>query len=180
LRSFFLNVTINQYVFCGNNPVNFRDPFGLAVDLNLVDPDDPAYEMGAKIDAPPGSFSILVHGEPGSFSSTGRGSPKKGQLWSPIGLARLIYEKIKSGQDVYLYSCEAAKGGDESNIQEVANFLDILIDGGYSGEVHGPTTTLLVNPDTGANHLAPGVSYENGKIVVEYGKWLKRGQNRRP
>jgi hypothetical protein len=29
LRSFFLNVTINQYVFCANNPVNFRDPWGL-------------------------------------------------------------------------------------------------------------------------------------------------------
>jgi hypothetical protein len=27
--SFFLNATINQYVFCGNNPVNVRDPSGL-------------------------------------------------------------------------------------------------------------------------------------------------------
>jgi len=55
---------VNLYAYVGNNPVNARDPSGLA-ELNLVRPENSGYKYG-DFDLP-GAFTILAH----SYSENG-------------------------------------------------------------------------------------------------------------
>src|SRR5690606_22055593 len=76
---------LNQYVFCANNPVNFRDPFGLE-DINLFDNGfigigaDPLNKYVKNAPDNDTTFTVGGHGNSSSILDANRGkvlSPKQ-------------------------------------------------------------------------------------------------------
>jgi hypothetical protein len=154
LRSFFLNATINQYVFVGNNPVNRRDPYGLRELLNLYNPKlsttDWQLHYGAA-GAAPGNFTSYSED---LFRVAGHGAcyPDEPIPWAAFFKDREsndltavdLAKKMKAagwlpGQDVYLEGCNVGTGPDgdteKTFAKELADALTTLY--GKTTRVYG-------------------------------------------
>jgi hypothetical protein len=136
---------------------------------------------GKLLNAPQGALGLVVHGRAKQgFASTGPGGEAKRVYYNTAQIAQyLIKNGIKPDQDVYLYSCEAAAGGLESNSQKVANFLNTLLklQGGYKGRVWGPTTRIWAKvssdgKETGGVYTE--LRFKDGQFYPETGEWIPK------
>ena len=123
---------LNQYEFCRSNPVNRRDPFGLA-DLNLFSNTDDEWKYAEGWDYQ-NAFTIAGHG-----IRQGDGSPIEWMgyyhgphdhvSYTPEQLAKLILAEgsgYKMGQDIYLGGCATGEeiDGHESLATELSRILN--------------------------------------------------------
>jgi RHS repeat-associated protein len=126
---------INLYQFCGNNPVNSIDVDGW-VDMNLFPPNEPIRRYADKAKTTDGAFSVGMHGSPTAlFDAT-----KKELAISDLAQQILRSPIYKPGQTVSLASCNAGRGGSNSNAQKLANELTKKT--GIETTVKGPDSLL--------------------------------------
>jgi len=126
---------LNLYQFCVNNPVNSIDVDGW-VDMNLFPPNEPIRRYADKAKTTDGSFSVGMHGSPTAlFDAT-----KKELAISDLAQQILGSPIYKPGQTVSLASCNAGRGGSNSNAQKLANELTKKT--GIETTVKGPDSLL--------------------------------------
>lgn len=160
---------LNQYVFCANNPINFRDPFGME-DINLYGPvsnDSAASNLRKSVD---NEITVGGHGASGVVIDLRTG---QAQVITPATLATEIKTLPNYGPNktVQLGTCEGAKGNNSTALQ-LSNLLPnpikaatgktvngIAVD--TSGRIVGSTPTI---PDPN-DKTSTWVTYQNGKLI---------------
>jgi RHS repeat-associated protein len=138
---------LNQYVFCRNNPVNRRDPFGL-VDLNLFDKNSTSWKKanGYNIQS---VYTVAGHGKwanPNDKIADVIGDSKE---FTAKELVDKMYKQgYRDGQDVWIITCNSAKkgrSGKKSFTQRVYEELKRRTESGNIGNVVG--TRLICGDD---------------------------------
>ena len=165
---------LNQYVFCGNNPVNARDPMGWAADLILFDPKSDLYSLAQQHGTVPD-----VNGDP-MYTVAAHGThmaddPEKIALWvtdarngteaylTPDQLADEILKQknYTKGRSVYLEACDTGrspKGDPDSYAQKLADALTRKSK--TRTTVHAPTRTGYYFP--------PRFNLESGSVRLPF------------
>jgi RHS repeat-associated protein len=127
---------LNFYAFCGNDPVNRIDPFGLKMDINLDG--DPGSDR-IKVDG--NRFNVAGHGNGWAMFSDDKPGYNPDTTFTAHELAEMIssHPDYSSGQSVVLWGCNTADEGNRSLGQRLANLLGVM--------VTAPDATLRVMPN---------------------------------
>ena len=141
---------LNQYVFCDNNPVNRRDPFGCGK-LILVGTDDPLYGGAHKIRVVPGEFLVVVHG---SRKVPGYVVIKKHGVREIISIRQLAYKITRAkGYDpekpIRFASCDGAVVVPDKGSNHIRLAKHLADYSGQDATVIGATGSISVSSKTG-------------------------------
>ena len=119
---------MNLYAYVGNSPLNLVDPWGL-VPLNTMHRFDKNFEFGEIYNPPIEEFPYIGHGMYPYGNAPAYVKAPDGSKISPEALAEMIsnHPKYSRGQSVFLLSCFAGKGGDNSFAQKLANELGVVV-----------------------------------------------------
>lgn len=122
----------NLYKYCLNNPLNFIDPIGLKMDLNLLSGIS-GYNAD-HIDTFDGFYNVAAHGTPYYIESNG-------SLMGAQELADLMLKNgYKLGTPIWLWSCQTGRAVPNNNnfAQQLADILRTV--------VVAPTENLWITP----------------------------------
>ncbi len=166
----FLGRDLNLYRYVGNNPVQFRDPNGLAPNINLLSSSQapaasalPSSSVVPVIDMTVGEFTVVGHGnqagdgiviyetdKSGNIVKDSDGSIKIKETLDADKVAELISKdpKYRKGQKVRLFVCNSGKklAGD------VAKKLDAKVTG-PNGEIKIVQGVDRAIPDPGVTWI---------------------------
>ncbi|MEQ1537657.1 MAG: RHS repeat-associated core domain-containing protein [Sphingorhabdus sp.] len=169
---------INLYAYTANDPVNRIDPDGTS-DLNLFNPMEQTLDADGNEVTPMvirgALFDNVIKGDDRYFSITGHGSERgivdgrasgSGRYLSSNQLAGLAQSAgHRSGQAIFLASCNCAKGSYASDLAKSAN-SSVIAANGFTmfprGQNSNKPITLTVNSQRDGKG-APGAFVQYGK-----------------
>jgi RHS repeat-associated protein len=138
-----INGGLNQYEFCGNNPINVIDPSGLRGDLDLNLMITPWENIkGTLLNLPDATYNIYAHGD---ATSLGRINIDRFYTITPDKLADKVYadSDFSSHSAILIAACYAGMdlGGTPNFAQRFSNIVGMAViaptlgiyDGGFSG-----------------------------------------------
>jgi len=139
---------LNLYAFCGNDPVNYVDPWGLA-DLNLVPPGDKERKWADLVKTGDGSFGVVGHGTPGVVLNENKKPMSSRKLAERI----LESQNYTPGQTVALGTCYAGDGCWNSAASKLSG--ELARQSGKDTTVTGYDKRTILKDD-GSFHGEPG------------------------
>jgi RHS repeat-associated protein len=148
---------VSPYAYVRNSPINFVDPFGLAVQLNLFAPGTPEWKAAEAFQPPSNTYVIAGHSNP-KFMEDQRQSGGVARLTgSDLALMTHGDSKYDSSMNTILLGCSNAcpRGdGKPPLAQEYHNSLAIL---GGQGATAGTNSFVWLDPNTGTATVAPDI-----------------------
>ncbi len=169
---------INLYAYTANDPVNRIDPDGTS-DLNLFNPMEQTFDADGNEVTPMvirgALFDNVIKGNDRYFSITGHGDANgirdsrangSGEKLTANGLSSLAQSTgFRSGQTLFLASCNCAKGNYASDLAKSAK-ASVIAANGFTmfpgGKNSNNPITLTVNSQRDGKG-APGVFVQYGK-----------------
>ena len=121
---------VNIYRYCGNDPTDWIDPWGLLTS-NRFSPNDPIHDWSDGFKS--GDYDYGGHGRGPNGDRIFDDSKADGKGQGPAKIAKDVANDIAhdpnyhDGQGVTLMACSTGKGGDRSFAQKLANLLGVPV-----------------------------------------------------